>query len=452
MPSSVRNHCATFLSQDEIPTSWYNIQADLPEPLPPMRHPGTKEPLSPSLHPRIWAEELVRQEDSKERYVKMPDEVVDAYLRMPRPTPLFRARRLEEYLKTPAKIYFKCEYMNPAGSHKPNTAIPQAYYCKAQGAERLATETGAGQWGSALSMAAAFFDLKCRVYMVRVSYNQKPGRRVMMETWGAEVFPSPSNETKFGQSLLKENENHPGTLGIAISEALEDTLANENTRYCLGSVLNHVLMHQTIVGLEAKKQFEMLDIYPDVVIGCIGGGSNYAGFSFPFMMDKLQGKKNTEFIACESKAVPHTTRGAYTYDFGDTAEMAPLAKMLTLGHKYACPPIHAGGLRYHGMAPLISYLINKKYMRSVAYQQGEIFEAARTLARTEGLIAAPETAHALKCAIDEALACKKTGKAKTIAFNGSGHGLLDLSAYEMFLSGKLSEYEPATIEVPKYFA
>jgi len=413
-------------------------------------HPGTKEALRPGLNPRIWAEELVRQEDSQERYVKIPDEVVDAYLRLPRPTPLYRARRLEAYLKTPAKIYYKCEYTNAAGSHKPNTAIPQAYYCKAQGAERVVTETGAGQWGSALAMASAFFDLKCRAYMVRVSYNQKPGRRIMMETWGAEVFPSPSNQTKFGRGLLKKSREHPGTLGIAISEALEDTLANENTRYCLGSVLNHVLMHQTIVGLEAKRQFEMIDTYPDVVIGCIGGGSNYAGFSFPFMMDKLQGKKNTEFIACESKSVPHTTRGVYTYDFGDTAETTPLAKMLTLGHKYACPPIHAGGLRYHGMAPLISYLINKGFMKSVAYQQTEIFEAARILARTEGLIAAPETAHALKCAVDEALACKKTGEAKVIAFNNSGHGLLDLSAYDMFLAGKLRDFEPVKITVPKY--
>jgi tryptophan synthase beta chain len=382
--------------------------------------------------------------------VKIPDEVLDAYLRLPRPTPLFRARRLEAYLKTPAKIYFKCEYINPAGSHKPNTAIPQAYYCKAQGAERVVTETGAGQWGSALAMASAFFDLKCRAYMVRVSYDQKPGRRIMMETWGAEVFPSPSNQTKFGRSLLEENKNDPGTLGIAISEAIEDTLSDEKTRYCLGSVLNHVLMHQTVVGLEAKKQFEMLDAYPDVVIGCIGGGSNFAGFSFPFMMDKLQGKKNTEFIACESKAVPHTTRGVYAYDFGDTAETTPLVKMLTLGHKYACPPIHAGGLRYHGMAPLISYLINNKYMRSNAYKQSEIFEAAQILARTEGLIPAPETAHAVKCAIDEALACKKTGEAKVIAFNSSGHGLLDLSAYDMFRAGKLEEFEPVQIEVPKY--
>lgn len=441
---------AVYLSQDEMPTHWYNIQADLPEPLPPLLHPGTKEPLHPGLHPRIWAEELVRQEDSKERYVKIPDEVIDAYLSMPRPTPLLRARRLETYLKTPAKIYFKCEYTNAAGSHKPNTAIPQAYYCMAQGMERVATETGAGQWGSALAMASAFFNLRCRVFMVRVSYDQKPGRRTMMETWGAEVFPSPSTQTKFGRSLLEEDNNHPGTLGIAISEAIEDTLANENTRYCLGSVLNHVLMHQTIVGQEAKKQFEMIDTYPDLVIGCIGGGSNYAGFSFPFMMDKLQGKRDTEFIACESKSVPHTTRGTYTYDFGDTAETTPLTKMLTLGHKYACPPIHAGGLRYHGMAPLISYLIHKGSMRSVAYQQTEIFEAARILARTEGLITAPETAHAVKCAIDEAVACKKTGETKVIAFNCSGHGLLDLSAYEAFQAGKLADFEPVKIQVPTY--
>jgi tryptophan synthase beta chain len=316
--------------------------------------------------------------------------------------------------------------------------------------ERVATETGAGQWGSALAMASAFFNLRCRVFMVRVSYDQKPGRRTMMETWGAEVFPSPSTQTKFGRSLLEEDNNHPGTLGIAISEAIEDTLANENTRYCLGSVLNHVLMHQTIVGQEAKKQFEMIDTYPDLVIGCIGGGSNYAGFSFPFMMDKLQGKRDTEFIACESKSVPHTTRGTYTYDFGDTAETTPLTKMLTLGHKYACPPIHAGGLRYHGMAPLISYLIHKGSMRSVAYQQTEIFEAARILARTEGLITAPETAHAVKCAIDEAVACKKTGETKVIAFNCSGHGLLDLSAYEAFQAGKLADFEPVKIQVPTY--
>jgi tryptophan synthase beta chain len=299
-------------------------------------------------------------------------------------------------------------------------------------------------------MAAALFDMKCRVFMVRVSYNQKPGRRVIMETYGAEIFPSPSDQTKFGRSLLEKDPNHPGMLGIAIGEALEETLSNENTRYCLGSVLNHVLMHQTVIGLEAKKQFEMLDIYPDVICGCIGGGSNYAGFSFPFMMDKLKGKSETEFIASESKAVPHTTRGAYAYDFGDTAGTTPLVKMLTLGNKYMCPPIHAGGLRYHGMAPLISHLINKGYMKSIAYHQTEIMEAARILAQTEGLVVAPETAHCLKTAIDEAIKCKKTGEEKVITFNNSGHGLLDLTAYDSLLNGTLKDYEPEKIDVPKY--
>jgi len=445
-----KNDHSVYLDPDEMPTSWYNIQADLPEPPPPRLHPQTKEPLPVSLHPRIWAEELVRQEESKERFIKIPDEVLDVYLEMLRPTPLFRARRLEKYLKTPAKIYYKCEFVSPTGSHKSNTAIAQAYYCKKQGIGRVATETGAGQWGSALAMASALFDMKCRVFMVRVSYNQKPGRRVIMETYGAEIFPSPSDQTKFGRSLLEKDPNHPGMLGIAIGEALEETLSNENTRYCLGSVLNHVLMHQTVIGLESKKQFEMLDIYPDVICGCIGGGSNYAGFSFPFMMDKLKGKSEAEFIASESKAVPHTTRGAYAYDFGDTAKTTPLVKMLTLGNEYMCPPIHAGGLRYHAMAPLISHLINKGYMKSVAYHQTEIMEAARILARTEGLIIAPETAHCLKTTIDEALKCKNTGEEKVITFNCSGHGLLDLAAYESFLNGSLRNYEPEKIEVPNY--
>jgi tryptophan synthase beta chain len=399
---------------------------------------------------RIFAKELINQEVSTERFIKIPEEVLEAYRRIPRPTPLYRAKRLEAYLKTPAQIYFKCEHLNSTGSHKLNTALAQAYYNKAQGVERLATETGAGQWGNALALASSLFGLKCRLYMVRVSYNQKPGRRIMAETWGAEIFPSPSNQTKYGRSLLEKDPEHPGTLGIAISEALEDTLSREDTRYCLGSVLNHVLMHQTIIGQEAKKQFEMIDVYPDVIIGCIGGGSNYAGFSFPFMMDKLKGKRSPDFVACEAKSVPHTTRGTYTYDFGDTAQITPLLKMLTLGHEYSCPPIHAGGLRYHGMAPLISYLINKGYMRSVAYDQKEIFEAARILAQIEGIIPAPETAHAIKYAIDEALRCKKTGEKKIIAFNNSGHGLLDLSAYESFLRGELVEYEPEKIEVPKY--
>jgi len=438
----------TTLSPDEMPTSWYNIQADLPEPAPPPLDPTTLKPINPELLERIFAKELIRQEVSTERYIKIPGEVLDAYLRLPRPTPLYRARRLEKYLKTPAHIYFKCENFSPTGSHKPNTAIAQAYYNKKQGIKRLVTETGAGQWGTALALASSIFGLKCRIFMVRASYLQKPGRKIIAQIYGAEMFPSPSDQTNFGKKLLKENPNHPGTLGIAISEAIENTLTYDDARYSLGSVLNHVLMHQTIVGLEAKKQFELIDAYPDLVCGCIGGGSNYAGFGFPFMMDKLKGKTDTEFVACESKAVPHTTRGVYTYDYGDTAEMTPLLKMLTIGHGYACPPIHAGGLRYHGMAPLISYLIYKGYMRSVAYSQTEVFEAAKILAQTEGLIIAPETAHSLKYVLDEALRCKKTGEKKVIAMNYSGHGLLDLTAYEQFLAGKLVNYEPEKIEVP----
>ncbi len=440
----------TQLNPDEMPTSWYNIQADLPEPLPPPLDPTTLKPIDPKLLERIFAKELVKQEVSTERYVKIPDEVLDAYFRLPRPTPLYRARRLEKRLKTPAEIYFKCENFSPAGSHKTNTAIAQAYYNKEQGIRRLATETGAGQWGTALALSCALFELKCRIYMVRTSYDHKPGRRIMAQIYGAEMFPSPSDQTNFGRKLLKENPNNPGSLGIAISEAVEDTLASEDTRYSLGSVLNHVLMHQTILGLEAKKQFELIDKYPDIICGCIGGGSNYGGFSFPFMTDKLKGATETEFVGCESKAVPHTTKGSYTYDYGDTGKMTPLLKMLTIGHEYACPPVHAGGLRYHGMSPLISYLINKGYMHSVAYGQTEVFEAAQLLAQTEGIITAPETAHSLRFVIDKALESKKTQEKKIIAMNYSGHGLLDLSAYEQFLAGKLVDYEPQKIEIPTF--
>jgi tryptophan synthase beta chain len=440
----------TTLDFDEMPTSWYNIQADLPEPLPPPLDPTTLKPVDPTLLERIFAKELVKQEVSTERYVKIPDEVFDAYLRLPRPTPLYRARRLEKHLKTPAEIYFKCENFSPAGSHKTNTAIAQAYYNRKQGIGRLATETGAGQWGTALALACTLFGLKCRIYMVRASYQQKPGRKIMAQLYGAEMFPSPSDQTSFGRKLLDKDPNHPGTLGIAISEAIEDTIAHEGTRYSLGSVLNHVLMHQTIIGLEAKKQFALLDIYPDVICGCIGGGSNYGGFCYPFMADRLKGKKEAEFVGCESKAVPHTTKGVYTYDYGDTGKMTPLLKMLTIGHEYACPPVHAGGLRYHGMSPSISYLIHKGYMRSVAYDQTEVFEAAKMLAQTEGMIIAPETAHSLRFAIDEALSCRKTGKKKVIAMNYSGHGLLDLSAYEQFLAGKLTNYAPEKVVVPSF--
>jgi tryptophan synthase beta chain len=438
------------LDPNEMPTSWYNIQADLPEALSPPLDPTTMKPVNPQLLQRIFAEELVRQEVSTERYVKIPDEVLDAYLRLPRPTPMYRAKRLEKRLGTPAEIYLKCENFSPAGSHKTNTAIAQAYYNRKQGISRLATETGAGQWGTALALACALFGLKCRIYMVRTSYEQKPGRKIMAQIYGAEMFPSPSDQTNFGRKLLKENPRNPGALGIAITEAIEDTLADEDTRYSLGSVLNHVLMHQTILGLEAKKQFELIDKYPDIVCGCIGGGSNYGGFCFPFMEDKLKGRKETDFVGCESKAVPHTTKGVYTYDYGDTGKMTPLLKMLTIGHDYSCPPVHAGGLRYHGMAPLISYLIHERYMRSIAYNQTEVFEAARLLAQTEGMITAPETAHSLKFVIDQALECKKTCQKKIIAMNYSGHGLLDLSAYEQFLAGRLVDYEATKVEAPAF--
>lgn len=440
---------AVYLPQDDMPTHWYNILADLPEPLPPPLDPRTLKILSPEPMLRLFAKDLVMQEVSTERFIKIPDEVYDAYLSLPRPTPLLRARRLEKYLNTPAEIYYKCEYVNPSGSHKINTALAQAYYNMVQGNERIVTETGAGQWGTALAMAAALFKLKCSVYMVRASYDQKPGRRVMMETFGAEVAASPSKNTKYGRSLLETDPNNTGSLGIAISEAIEHTLTHDNTRYCLGSVLNHVLMHQTVIGQEAKMQFDMIDVQPDMICGCIGGGSNFAGFAYPFMADKLKGKSATKFVACEPKAVPSTTRGVYTYDYGDTAEMAPVVKMYTIGHKYKPPPIHAGGLRYHGKAPSLSFLINKGFMTSVAYGQTEAFEAARILAQTEGMITAPETAHCVKCAIDEALRCKKTGEKKVIAFNNSGHGLLDLQAYDLFLSGRLEDYEPSKIEVPE---
>jgi tryptophan synthase beta chain len=440
-----------FLPQDEIPTQWYNIQADLPEPLPPPLDPKTLKPMPLEPLYRIFAKELIAQEVSTQRYIPIPDEVLECYRLIARPTPLIRATRLEEYLDTPARIYYKWEGVTPTGSHKPNTAIAQAYYNMKEGRERVVTETGAGQWGSALAMAAALFGLKCTVYMVAASYRQKPGRRIMMETWGAEVYSSPSNRTKFGRSLLEKEPDHPGSLGIAISEAIEDVLNDDKARYCLGSVLNHVLLHQTVIGLEVKKQLELFgEEEPDIMAGNIGGGSNFAGFCLPFVADKIKKKSDTEFVACESRAVPHTTRGKYTYDYGDTAGTTPLLKMLTLGKDYRTPPIHAGGLRYHGMAPIISYLIVKGYIRSVAYSQNEIFEAATIFARTEGIISAPESAHEIKFVIDEAKRCKETGEKKVIVFNHSGHGLLDLSGYEAYLAGKLPDWEPTEINYPNY--
>ncbi len=439
---------AIFLDQEEIPKAWYNIQADLPEPLPPPLDPSTLEPVNPEKLLRVFARELVLQEVSRERYISIPEEVMEAYRWLPRPTPLMRARKLEEYLKTPARIYYKWEGTNPAGSHKPNTALAQAYYNSKQGIENLTTETGAGQWGSALAMSAAYFGLSVRVYMVSASYHQKPGRKTMMETWGAKCFASPSNETNYGRELLKKDPDNPGSLGIAITEAVEDAVTHDNTRYSLGSVLNHVLMHQTIIGQEVEKQLQMVDEVPDVLVGNIGGGSNFGGFSLPFMGKKLKGKLDAKFVACESSAVPHTTKGKYTYDFGDTGHMTPLLKMLTLGSDYRNPPIHAGGLRYHGMSPIISYLINSNLMESYAFSQTSIFEAATIFAKTEGIIPAPESAHEIRYVIDEAIRCRKENREEVIVFNNSGHGLLDLSAYQLYNAGKLENWEPTSINYP----
>ena len=382
------------------------------------------------------------QEVSTQEFIPIPHEVREAYLRLGRPTPLYRATRLEARLNTPAKIYFKREDLNPAGSHKPNTAIAQAYYHKKEGTERLTTETGAGQWGSALALATALFDIDLTVYMTRSSFEQKPYRKTLMEVYGAEVFSSPSSRTSVGKKYLEEDPNHPGSLGLAISEAVEDCVTHDNTKYSLGSVLNHVLLHQSVIGQEAKLQMEEFGEDPDYIVGCIGGGSNYAGLSYPFMRDKLRGKGTADFVAVEPKAVPSTTRGEYRYDYGDAAGMAPLAKMYTLGHTFQCPPIHAGGLRYHGKAPSMCMLIEKGFMRSVAYSQNAVMEAGMLLAQTEGIVAAPETNHAVKAAIDIALECKRKNESKTILFGLSGHGLLDLKAYEDKLANRLVDYEP----------
>ena len=424
---------------DRIPRKWFNIVPYLPTPLDPPLDPETKEPVSPDKLLAIFPEPLVEQEVSDKEWIDIPEEVLDVYS-IWRPTPLVRARRLEEYLGTPAKIFFKNESISPPGSHKPNTAVPQAYYNKISGTRVLTTETGAGQWGSALSFATMFFGIKCRVYMVRVSYNQKPYRRILMETWGAEVIPSPSERTQSGERFLKGNPEHPGSLGIAISEAIEDAVSSDDVKYSLGSVLNHVLLHQTIIGLEAKEQFEKIGIYPDVVIGSVGGGSNFAGISFPFIRDKLEGKrKKLEVWAVEPAACPTLTKGKYRYDFGDTAGLTPLLKMYTLGHDFVPPPIHAGGLRYHGDAPLVCSLYKDGVIRACAYRQTDVFEAATTFARVEGLLPAPETAHAIKKVIDVALECKENGEEKVILFNFSGHGYFDLSAYDDFLRGKLQD-------------
>ena len=430
------------LSEDELPKAWYNVLPDLPEPPPPPLNPATGDPLPPEAFERLFPRELVKQEFSGERFIPIPEELLEVY-RLWRPTPLIRAEKLERALKTPARIYYKYEGVSPPGSHKPNTALAQAYYNAREGVERLTTETGAGQWGSALAFATNLFGLKCTVYMVRASYEQKPYRRVLMHLWGAEVVPSPSPRTEAGRRILERDPNHPGSLGIAISEAIEDAVSHEGAKYSLGSVLNHVLLHQTIIGLEAVRQMEEAEDFPDYVVGCVGGGSNFAGLAYPFYHLKVSGKapKDTRFIAVEPTACPSMTKGVYTYDFGDTARLTPLLKMYTLGHDYVPPPIHAGGLRYHGAAPTLSLLVKHGLFESVAYNQVEVFEAAALFARTEGFVPAPESAHALKAVVDLALEAKRRNEETVILFNLSGHGLLDLQAYQEFFEGRLLPYE-----------
>lgn len=435
------NEKKIMLDEEDIPTHWYNIQADLPTPLDPPVNPETREPIKPDELEIIFPKGLIRQEISTERYIRIPEEVRNVY-RSWRPTPLYRAFRLEDKLETPAKIYYKWEGISPPGSHKPNTAVAQAYYNMKEGIERMTTETGAGQWGSALALGTCLFELDCTIYMVRISYDQKPYRRVLMQIWGSECVPSPSERTNFGKQVLEKDAESPGSLGIAISEAIEDAANHENTKYSLGSVLNHVLLHQTVIGMELKKQFELIDDYPDAMFGCVGGGSNFPGACFPFVGDKLSGKRpDLKVTSCEPKACPTLTKGIYTYDHGDTAKLTPLLKMFTLGHDFVPPPIHAGGLRYHGDAPLLSKLTKEGYMDATAYHQNEIFKAATLFARTEGFVIAPETAHCVKAAIDEAIRCKETGEEKTIFFANSGHGHFDLAAYEAFFAGKLVDYE-----------
>jgi len=426
------------LDEKEMPTRWYNIQADLPFPGSPPLHPATRQPVGPQDLAPLFPMELIKQEVSQERYIDIPQPVQDA-LRLWRPTPLMRATRLERELKTTAKIYYKYEGGSPPGSHKPNTAVAQAFYNKAEGTRRLTTETGAGQWGSALAFATKLFDLECMVYMVRISYEQKPYRKSMMHVWGAEVVPSPSDRTQAGQRIRAENPESTGSLGIAISEAIEDAAGKDDTKYSLGSVLNHVLMHQTIIGQEALTQMERAGAMPDLVVGCVGGGSNFSGLAFPFLRDRLTGHRKTRFLAVEPAACPSMTRGKYAYDFGDTIGMTPLLEMYTLGHTFIPEGIHAGGLRYHGMAPLVSALAKHGFIEPVAYPQRAVFDAAVQFARTEGTIPAPETAHAIRAVIDEAVKARERGESPVILFNFSGHGLLDLAAYDNYFAGTMSD-------------
>ncbi len=443
-----REFYKVFLAEDEIPHSWYNITADLKTPLDPPLDPSTKELIDPNKLKAIFPEELIKQEMATDAFVPIPEEVLEFYKQY-RPTPLIRANRLEKILDTPAKIFYKYEGATPSGSHKLNTAIPQAYYNKKEGIKRLATETGAGQWGSALAIACNFFGLDCTVYMVKVSYNQKPYRRILMETFGAKVIPSPSELTEAGRKILAQDPNSPGSLGIAISEAVEDAATHPDTNYSLGSVLNHVILHQTIIGEEAKLQMGKIDEYPDIVIGCCGGGSNFAGISFPFLRDKLRDGKNIRAIAVEPAACPTLTKGKYTYDFGDVAGLTPLLKMYTVGSQFVPPSIHAGGLRYHGDSPIVSKLYKDGIIEARAYKQREVFEAAILFARSEGIIPAPESAHAIKAAIDEAIKAREEGVKKTILISLSGHGHFDLAAYENYLSGRLEDVEISDEDIEK---
>jgi tryptophan synthase beta chain len=429
-----------ILDEDRIPRAWYNIAADLPTPAPPVLHPGTGQPIGPADLAPLFPMELIKQVVSQDREIEIPGPVRDAY-RLYRPSPLFRAHRLEKALDTPAHIYYKYEGGSPSGSHKPNTAIAQAFYNKEEGVTRLATETGAGQWGSALAFAAAMFGLEVKVYMVRSSYDQKPYRRVLMETYGASVVPSPSEDTKYGRSVLADVPDHTGSLGIAISEAIEDTVTHPGTKYSLGSVFDFVLLHQTVIGQEALEQMALAGEEPDVVIGCAGGGSNFAGLAFPFLGRGLRGGPKPRIIAAEPEAAPSLTKGVYRYDFGDTAQMTPLVKMYTLGHDFVPEPIHAGGLRYHGMSPLVSLLKEQGLIEARAVHQRASFEVGVQFARAEGILPAPEPTHAIKVAVDEAMDARKAGQSKVILFNLCGHGHFDLSAYERYLSGNLEDFE-----------
>src|SRR5437870_3991572 len=439
-----------ILDEDHIPRSWYNIAADLPVAPSPYLHPGTLGPIGPDDLAPLFPMALIGQEMSADREVEIPEPVREAY-QLYRPSPLYRAHRLEAALDTPAHIYYKYEGVSPAGSHKPNTAVAQAYYNKQAGIRRLATETGAGQWGSALALAGAFFDLQVKVYMVRVSYEQKPYRRHLMESWGAQVVPSPSPETKAGRWVLAAHPDSPGSLGLAISEAAEEAASRADTKYALGSVLNHVLLHQTVIGLESLKQFALAGEGPDVLIACCGGGSNFGGFTFPFVPRKLAGE-NFRIIAAEPAACPTLTKGTYAYDFGDMARLSPLLKMYTLGHDFVPPGIHAGGLRYHGDSPLVSQLVREGIVEAVAYAQRAIFAAAMTFARTEGILPAPECAHAIKAAVDEALRCKESGQKKVIGFCLSGHGHFDMTAYDRYLSGEIQDLDYSDEEMRRALA